>query len=93
MGLDLDYFWSLSITQLKKHISAFNRRRDDDTRIQDQLNHILGQYVGIAFGDGSKYPKKPLLQENKETPKKQTDDDFERFAKEMTIKMGGKVVE
>lgn len=91
MGLTLDYYWRLTPKQYAKHCKMYLKKEEQDVKIMDRLNHILGQYVGIAFHNGKQYPKKPFLDgttEVKET-KPQTVDDMERIARNNTLIMGG----
>lgn len=91
IGLNLDYYWSLTPKQYAKHCKMYLKKEEQDIKIKDKLNHILGQYIGIAFNNGKHYPKKPLLDsatEEKET-QPQTLDDMERIARNNTLIMGG----
>ena len=91
MGLTLDYFWSLNPKQYKKHCDVYRQKQETDVLIKDRLNHILGQYIGIAINDGKNYPKKPLLDttERTETTPQQTVDEMEKMARRNTLFMGG----
>lgn len=88
IGLDLHYFWSLDVKQYLKHVRAYNKKQKQKFKDMDALNHLLGQYVGIAFNNPKKYPSKPYTQKEDDL-KPMTDDEMERQARHNTIKMGG----
>lgn len=92
VGLTLDYFWKLNPKQYAKHCKIYLKKEEHYFQTQDVLNHILGQYIGVAFNNPKEYPKKPLLDkitEKKKTP--QTLEDMERIALQNTLMMGGVV--
>lgn len=88
MGLDLHYFWSLDVKQLKKHIKVYNQREQERIRETDALNHLLGKYIGYAFNDPKHYPKEPFTHEKSQL-NPMTDEEMEQMARRNTIKMGG----
>ena len=54
----------MTFYEIDIYLKAMNRKfvekAEFDAKLNDRLNHMLGQYVGIAFNDPSKYPKKPF---------------------------------
>jgi len=88
--LGLDYFWLLTPKQYAKHAQMFIQMREINIRQQDQLNHILGSYIRVAFNDPSKYPGKPYLHKE-ETATDQTASDMERIARLNTLTLGGEI--
>lgn len=68
----------------------FKRKRENRLKIQDELNHLLGQYIYIALNNPKEYPKKPFLSEEvKNTKKIQSSEEMERMARINTICLGG----
>jgi hypothetical protein len=47
---------------------------------QDQLNHILGNYIAIGINDPKKYPRKPVTAEEKKI--EYSPQDFQKLAKQ-----------
>lgn len=47
-------------------VDGFNKRRKEEIRIADQLNHTLGYYVRFAFQDPKHYPKEPFSDKEKD---------------------------
>ena len=91
MGLDLHYFWSLTPKQYAKHCKAYLKKDEQNARLQDRLNYVLGKYIGFAVNNPKEYPQKPALdivEEQKEQPP-QTADDMEKIARLNTLFMGG----
>lgn len=61
----------------------------------DQMNHILGAYVGRAVNASKQhpYPKRPFSKsENVESNHEMTDTQMEEMARKLTQSMGGKVI-
>lgn len=57
-------------------LEGYKDRIENDMRVQDSLNHILGQYVAMGINASKKnpYPKKPLLAKDEEKNKGFTTD-------------------
>lgn len=68
----------------------WKERNIDDSKAQDNLNHILGNYVRYAFNSPGEYPKKPRLSDNDDL-RPMSDEEMEKQARKNTIKMGGVV--
>ncbi len=88
MGLDLNYFWSLDVTQWIKHVKMFNKKENDRLKELDMFNYMLGKYVAWAVNDPKHYPKQPFTSQNTSL-KPMTDEEMERQARRNTIRMGG----
>lgn len=44
-------------------IEGYRDRIEQQQLMQDQLNHLLGQYCMVAFNEPKKYPNRPILSE------------------------------
>ena len=91
IGLDLLYYWQLNPKQLNKHIEVYNRRVDEDIKLQDRLNHVLGMYAMYAFNDPEQYPKEPFFNIDPVEKHEQTAEDMERMARLNTLMLGGTI--
>lgn len=90
IGLDLDTYWNLNPIQYDKYRNAFLKKREEDRKEKDYLNHLLGQYIWIAFNNPKEYPEKSFLSENiQKEHKEQSSIDMERMARINTLLMGG----
>jgi len=90
MGLSLEYYWSLNPKQYAKHCKIYLKKEEQDVKVVDRLNHILGQYVGIAVNNGKEYPQKPYLdREETKQVEPQTVEDMEKIARLNTLCLGG----
>lgn len=89
IGLDLNYFWQLTPKQFTKHLEGNAKRTIEQRKETDMLNHILGQYIRIAFNQPNQYPDDPQFA--KPERKVMTDDEMERRARNNTILLGGKI--
>lgn len=82
-GVPYDLFWGdITPKVFRKFIGAHNKRIQE----QDMLNHMLGQYIGTAVNNGTKYPKQPYLSESNQ-PKMMSFDEYENLVR---IKYGKK---
>ncbi len=90
IGLDLNYFWTLTPKQWKKYVKVFNKKREEELKEKDSFNYVLGKYIAYAFNDPKHYPSKPFS-EIKEPPKIMTADEMERKARINTAMLGGVV--
>lgn len=88
IGLDLHYFWTLTPKQWIKYVRVYNEKQKNEVRLKDQLNFMLGQYIGYAVNDPKHYPKKPFMETDTDL-KPMTDEEMELQARRNTIKMGG----
>lgn len=88
LGLTYEYFWSINPKIYNVYRDAMYEREKEAIRKADFLNHLLGQYIGIAVNDGKKYPSKPYLDPVQPT-KVMTDEEMEQQARRNTIMMGG----
>ena len=72
-------------------MDAFLEKQTQEMKTKDSLNHILGQYISIAFNNSKKYPDKPFLSDIKvkEEIIEQSSEDMEKIAKINTILLGG----
>ena len=91
IGLDLNYFWSLTPKQYEKYVENYRKKEKDKMQITDYLNHLLGQYISYAFNNPKEYPKKPYLHEEIKITKVMTINEMERQALNNTIMMGGAI--
>lgn len=87
IGLDLNYYWELTPKQFQKHVTAYHTRRKENEKRTDQLNYLLGAYVGSAVNNGKHYPKEPFLSQKKR--RAMTPEEMEEQAIRNTIKLGG----
>lgn len=70
-------------------------RVQQDMKMHDNLNHILGNYMAFAVNDPKSYPKKPLLHkslENIQTKELTIEQQQEQWLKWLRV-MGAKEVE
>ena len=90
IGLDLNYFWSLTPKQWAKHVKVFNEKEKQRVTEIDKLNYLLGKYIGWAVNDPKHYPNKPFTEEEKqERLKVLSDKEMEKMAILNTQIMGG----
>lgn len=76
--------------QFKKHLEAYEEKRESDMKLQDKLNYVLGQYISFSFNDPKKYPKKPYFDElDKKKKEVMSEDEMEEVIKRNTLMMGG----
>lgn len=70
-------------------IEGYNKRLENNTKIQDTMNYSLGNYIKIAFHDPKHYPKEPFSKSKEEETAEicNTDDQRIRMAR---IKYGKK---
>lgn len=90
MGLDLEYYWRLTPNQFKKHYEGYRVRIENEAKMKDQLNHILGMYIGFAVNEPSKYPNKPHLMKQEQL-REMTDDEMERKVERLNKLFGGSI--
>lgn len=57
-------------------------------RRQDELNFLLGKYIGFAFHAIKAYPSEPFLTEKKDMDSQ----DMEAIARNFTKHLGGKII-
>lgn len=76
--------------QLEQYRDAHLNLEKQRIRKQDFLNHVLGQYMGIALNEPKNYPNQPKLSQTQENVD-MSDEDMERQARRNTIRMGGKI--
>ena len=55
----------------------------------DELNFLLGKYIGFAVNDPKHYPSKPFTDTRNTELEPMTDEQMEKMARRNTIKMGG----
>ncbi len=89
IGLSLHYFWSLNPKQWKKYVHVYEQKERERIQERDYLNHILGQYIGIAFNDPKNYPSAPFTAQKKSEKSEMSDEEMERQAMRNTMIMGG----
>ncbi len=89
MGLDLEYYWTITPKQLEKHVEVFKKTEENRAKAIDWQNFHLGKYVGIAVNDPKKYPQKPFLHDTRKKP--MTPEEMEARVRRMTLILDGKV--
>ncbi len=89
IGLNLDYFWSLTPKQYEKHQNIYLKVQEQELKKQDSLNWALGRYISFSVHEPNKYPKKPFT--TLEEQKQQTDIDMEQQAMLITAQLGGNI--
>ena len=62
-------------------LDGYQERLNQEVQTRDRLNHMLGNYIGIAVNDPKHYPKKPFLTKDKNEGK--TDEARERYVRAM----------
>ena len=91
IGLDLNYFWTLTPKQWAKYVKVFNEKEKLRIKEMDMLNYTLGKYIAIGINDPKHYPNKPFSEKDTDL-KAMTDEEMERQARRNTIKMGGVII-
>lgn len=89
IGLDLNYFWTLTPSQFMKHLRVYNKKQKEKQKEKDSFYHLLGKYVSWAVHDPKHYPKSPFLSQKEEVKTCTSVDEMERNARLNTIKLGG----
>lgn len=88
----MEEYWTITPKQFQKAQNAYIARTKLELSTQDSLNHILGDYIRIAFNAPKRYPKKPILGKIGEEEKKEmTWQEMERMALINTVKIGGEI--
>lgn len=56
-------FWELTIGEFYDCMDGYEARLEATAKLQDRLNYLLGQYVGMAVNASDKhpYPREPFL--------------------------------
>ncbi|MEG0327742.1 MAG: hypothetical protein RR565_04710 [Erysipelothrix sp.] len=95
--LDPAILLDMTFYEIDLYTSQLNRCRKEkaefDTKVEDSLNYTLGQYIGFAVNDPSKYPRKPFTQtEVQPTQKDMTAEEMVISLKAWMGVMGGKEV-
>lgn len=67
----------------------FDKKEKQRLKEIDNLNYLLGKYIGYAVNDPKHYPDKPFTEQTPIDMKPMTDEEMERQARRNTIKMGG----
>lgn len=89
IGLDLNYYWSLTPKQWSKYVKIYNEKETQRLKEADTLNYILGKYIAYAVNDPKHYPQKPFTDNEKRELKPISDEQMERVARFNTQMMGG----
>ena len=66
-------------------LDGYQERLSQEVRMRDRLNHMLGNYIGIAMNDPKHYPKEPFLAKDDNEGKTvfTTDEARERYVRAM----------
>lgn len=64
-------------------MDGYKQKVEREMQQQDQLNHILGNYIATGVNNPKKYPKQPALSNERKSNKQvyTTDEDYERIAR------------
>lgn len=89
MGLDLNYFWTLTPKQWGKYVKVFKEKEEERFRENDILNYILGQYVAFGVNDPKHYPNKPFTEKKQNLKPSLSSNEMEKVAMFNTKLMGG----
>lgn len=74
-GVPLDYYWGkITPVQLKSYATAYQEKLNDQVKLLDATNHILGGYIRTAISDviagKNNYPDEPLTAKRQSTLKR-----------------------
>lgn len=78
----------MTLGQFNRCFNGWKDVQEEQTKRQDALNHLLGQYILIAFNNPKKYPKEPLMAKSKQAKQSgfANDADIDRFIGEQSHK-------
>lgn len=71
-------------------MDGFQDKLERESRMIDQLNHILGSYVATGVNNPKKYPKEPSLSKRNDSEKKMIATTDEQRIAMVRIKYGKK---
>mgnify|MGYP000902756275 CR=1 FL=1 len=76
IGIDYHFFWGDMTPKLYlKYAEAYKNRIQNQFKLSDHLNHMLGKYIAFAYNDPKHYPEEPFLKKTKEPVQKNMSDE------------------
>lgn len=74
---------------MNKYVEAHEKQLNENMKMTDACNHILGRYIAYAFNKPKAYPKKPFLSESDRSGERMSISQMQDIAKRQTKLLGG----
>lgn len=65
--------------EIKVCFEGHKEKIEEEMKLKDSLNHLLGKYIAIGVNNPKKYPKKPFLAKEESSYKMTKDSQLDAF--------------